>query len=251
GGIESVTLSVTEGTLTVTAGTSGAVVGGSGSNTVTVTGTLAQINALLSTDGSSTVSYIDATDTPSASATLTLSINDNGNSGGAALSGSDTAIINIGSTNDAPVATITPATYVASEQVSLNLKNSMSVSDVDSLGGTESVTLSVTEGTLTVTAGTSGAVVGGSGSNTVTVTGTLAQINALLSTDGSSTVSYIDATDTPSASATLTLSINDNGNSGGAALSGSDTAIINIGSTNDAPVATITPTTYSATEQGT
>ena len=112
----------------------------------------------------------------------------------------------------------------------------MSVSDVDGFGGTETVTLSVSEGTLTVTAGTSGAVVGGSGSNTVTVTGTLAQINALLNTDGSSTVSYIDATDTPSASATLTLSINDNGNSGGAALSGSDTAIINIGSVNDAPV---------------
>jgi hypothetical protein len=161
----------------------------------------------------------------------------------------DTAHLAVTSINDAPVATITPASYVASEQVSLNLKNSMSVSDVDSLGGTESVTLSVTEGTLTVTAGTSGAVVGGSGSNTVTVTGTLAQINALLNTDGSSTVSYIDATDTPSTSATLTLSINDNGNSGGAALSGSDTAIINIGSTNDAPVATITPPAYSATEQ--
>ena len=225
------------------------MVGGNGSNTVTVTGTLAQINALLSTDGSSTVSYIDATDTPSASATLTLLINDNGNSGGAALTGSDTAIINIGSVNDAPVATITPPTYSATEQTSLNLKNSMSVSDVDSLGGVETVTLSVTEGTLTVTAGTSGAVVGGNGSNTVTVTGTLAQINALLNTDGSSTVSYIDATDTPSASATLTLSVNDNGHSGGAALSGSDTAIINIGSVNDAPVATITPASYAATEQ--
>ena len=128
---------MTEGTLTVTAGTSGAVVSGSGTNTVTVTGTLAQINALLNTDGTSTVSYIDATDTPSASATLTLLINDNGLSGGAALTGSDTAIINIGSVNDAPVATITPTTYSATEQVSLNLKNSMSVSDVDSLGGVE------------------------------------------------------------------------------------------------------------------
>ena len=83
------------------------------------------------------------------------------------------------------MATITPPTYSATEQTSLNLKSSMSVSDVDSLGGIETVTLSVTEGTLTVTAGTSGAVVGGSGSNTVTVTGTLAQINALLNTDGS------------------------------------------------------------------
>ena len=37
------------------------------------------------------------------------------------------------------------------------------MSDVDGLGGIETVTLSVTEGTLTVTAGTSGATVGGSG----------------------------------------------------------------------------------------
>src|SRR5256885_14906747 len=126
----------------------------------------------------------------------------------------------------------------------------MSVADVDSLGGIESVTLSVTEGTLAVTAGTSGAVVGGSGTSTVTVTGTLAQINALLNTDGTSTVSYIDATDTPSESAKLTLSINDNGNSGGAALTGSDTAIINIGAVKDAPAATITPAGHSATEHG-
>src|SRR5207302_1065560 len=199
--------------------------------------------------GTSTVSYVDATDTPSESAKLTLSINDNGNSGGAALTGSDTAIIYIASVNDAPVATIAPASYSATEQVSLDLKGSMSVADVDSLGGIESVTLSVSEGTLAVTAGTSGAVVGGSGTSTVTVTGTLAQINALLNTDGTSTVSYIDATDTPSESAKLTLSINDNGNSGGAALTGSDTAIINIAPVNDAPVATITPASYSATEQ--
>src|SRR5207244_113862 len=220
-----------------------------GSSLVTITGTLAQINALLNTDASSTVSYSDNTDTPAASATLTLSINDNGHSGGAALTGSDTATINITAVNDAPVATITPTTYPATEQTSLDLKNSMSVSDADSLGLSETVTLSVTEGTLTVTAGTSGATVLNSGSSLVTITGTLAQINALLNTDASSTVSYSDNTDTPAASATLTLSINDNGHSGGAALTGSDTATINITAVNDAPVATITPTTYPATEQ--
>ena len=41
---------------------------------MTITGTVAQINALLNTDGTSTVSYIDNTDTPAASATLTLSM---------------------------------------------------------------------------------------------------------------------------------------------------------------------------------
>src|SRR5439155_984203 len=224
------TLSVTEGTLTVTAGTSGATVLNSGSSSVSITGTLAQINALLNTDATSTVSYSDNTDTPAASTTLTLSVNDNGNSGsGGALTGSDTATINIAAVNDAPVATITPTSYSATEQTSLDLKNSMSVSDVDSLGGVETVTLSVTEGTLTVAAGTSGATVLNSGSSSVSITGTLAQINALLNTDATSTVSYSDNTDTPAASTTLTLSVNDNGNSGsGGALTGSDPATNNI-----------------------
>ena len=124
------------------------------------------------------------------------------------------------------------------------------MSDVDSLGGPETVTLTVTEGTLTVAAGNSGAGVSGSGTPSVTITGTIAQINALLNTDGTSTVSYIDNTDTPAASATLTLSINDNGNTGtGGPLTGSDTATINLTAVDDAPVATITPPTYSATEQ--
>ena len=216
GGVETATLAVTEGTLTVTAGTSGAVVSGNGTNTVTVTGTLAQINALLNTDATSAVSYIDATDTPSASATLTLSISDNGLGGGAALTASDTAIINIGSVNDAPVAMITPTSYSVTEQVSLNLKN-------EHVGERRRQPRRGRDRDAGGDRGHAdgggrhqrGGELAGSGTNSVTVTGTLAQINALLNTDSTSTVSYIDATDTPSASATLTLSINDNGLGGG------------------------------------
>ena len=61
------------------------------------------------------------------------------------------------------------------------------------------VTLAVTEGTLTVTAGTSGAVVTNCGTSSVTITGTVAQVNALLNTNATSTVTYVDNTDTPSA----------------------------------------------------
>ena len=246
----SVTLSVTEGALNVAAGTSGAVVSNSGTSSVTITGTVAQINALLSTNATSTVSYIDNTDAPGASATLTLNVNDNGNTGGGALQSSDTATINISAVNDAPVATITPTSYSATEQTSLNLKNTgLSISDVDAGSSSVSVTLSVTEGALNVAAGIGGATVSNSGTSSVTITGTVAQINALLSTDANSTVSYIDNTDAPGGSATLTLNVNDNGNSGGGSLQSSYTATISIAAVNDAPVATITPTSYSATEQ--
>jgi hypothetical protein len=61
-------------------------------------------------------------------------------------------------TNIAPVATITPASYSATEQTVLDLKNNgLSVSDADGGSGTETVTLSVSEGSLAVTPGTSGA----------------------------------------------------------------------------------------------
>jgi hypothetical protein len=242
GASETATLSVGEGTLNMTAGGSGAAVSNSGTSSVTINGTLAQINALLNTDGSSTVSYVDNTDTPSASTTLTLQINDNGNTGtGGPLTGSDTAQVNITAVNDAPTATITPASYTATEQVSLSLKNNgLAVSDPDGLAGSETVTLSVGEGTLNVTAGGSGAGVSGSGTGSVTLTGTVAQLNALLNTNGTSTVGYVDNTDTPSAGTTLTLQINDGGNTGtGGALTGSDTAQVNITAVDDPPVNTV------------
>ena len=137
------------------------------------------------------------------SSTLTLTVHDNGNTGtGGDLVSVATSTINITAVNDAPVATITPVSYAATEQTSLTLKGTgLSISDVDAGSGSMSVTLAVTEGTLNVTAGTSGATVSGSGTSSVTLTGTVAQINNLLSSNATSTVNYVDNTDTPSASA--------------------------------------------------
>ena len=134
--------------------------------------------------------------------TLTLTVHDNGNTGtGGDLVSVATSTINITAVNDAPVATITPVSYAATEQTSLTLKGTgLSISDVDAGSGSMSVTLAVTEGTLNVAAGTSGAVVTNSGTSSVTITGTVAQINALLTSNATSTVSYVDNTDTPSAS---------------------------------------------------
>ena len=137
------------------------------------------------------------------SSTLTLTVHDNGNTGtGGDLVSVATSTINITAVNDAPVATITPVSYAATEQTSLTLKGTgLSIIDVDAGSGSMSVTLAVTEGTLNVTAGTSGATVSGSGTSSVTLTGTVAQINNLLSSNATSTVNYVDNTDTPSASA--------------------------------------------------
>ena len=112
---------------------------------------------------------------PPASDTLTLSVNDGGNSGsGGAQSDSDSATINIGAVNDAPTASIAAGSYSATEQTSLTLQGTgLSIGDVDAGGASVTATLSVVSGTLTVNAGTTGAAVSGSGSNSVTLTGTL------------------------------------------------------------------------------
>jgi hypothetical protein len=240
GASETVTLSASEGTLTLVAGTSGAVIdSGNGTGSVTFHGTIAQINALLNTDATSSVSYVDNSDNPAASALLTLSIDDDGNTGtGGPLTASATSTVDITAVNDAPVALIATNPYHVAPNTVLDLKHSgMSVSDVDGNNGAETVILSVTEGTLTLAAGTSGAVIdSGNGTGSVTFHGTIAQLDALLNTDGTSAVSYIDTSAHPAASVQLSLSINDGGHTGTPGpLTDTAISVITDGFANSAP----------------
>ncbi|MBL8829429.1 MAG: cadherin domain-containing protein, partial [Planctomycetaceae bacterium] len=249
-----VTLSVGTGTLTVAAGTTGVTVSGSGSSSVSLTGTIAQINDLLAGNNAGTIDYVLNSDTPAASTVLTLAVNDQGNTGsGGALTANDTATINITALNDAPTATITPTTYSVNEQATLTLHGTgLSIADLDAASSTVRATLSVVSGTISAAAGSTGVTVSGSGTNTVTLTGTLTQINNLLAGNLSSTLTYTLNSNTPPGSDALTLTANDQGNTGsGGALTASDTATINITALNDAPTATITPTTYAVNEQAT
>ena len=154
----------------------------------------------------------------------------------------ETATVNltVNAVNDAPISTIAPISYNATEQTSLALQGTgLSIADVEAVNTSSSVqaTISVIYGTLTATEGSSGAIVSGSGSATVTLTGTLAQINDLLA--GSGTLVYIINNDAPPVSDTLTLTANDQGNSGtGGVLTGFDAATIDIAAVNDAPVIT-------------
>ncbi|MGQ0598680.1 tandem-95 repeat protein, partial [Aquabacterium sp.] len=224
------TLSVTSGTLTVSAGTTGVSVSGSTTSTITLTGTLTQINNLLAGNGGATLSYIINSDAPPASDTLTLLASDLGNTGsGGTLTSSDTAVINITAVNDAPTVAITAPSYTVVEAQSVLLHNTgLSVADPDGNSTSVQVTLSADIGTITIAAGTTGVTVGNSGTGSVTLTGTVSQINNLLLGNGGATIGYINNSGTPTASATLTLAIDDLGNTGGGNLTASANVAINV-----------------------
>ncbi|MFK8081655.1 MAG: Ig-like domain-containing protein [Granulosicoccus sp.] len=243
------TLSVDEGILTVVVGSTGAVISsGDGTDSVVVTGTVAQVNNLLTGVGSSTITYVDNSNTPSATATISVTVNDGGNTGsGVDEEHSASQTINVKAVNDAPVVVGPGSAYAVNEQTDLAIHNTgFSVTDVDSDTGTVTATLAVDEGILTVTVGSSGAAIAsGDATGSVVVTGTVAQVNNLLTGVGSSTITYVNNSNTPSATATISVTVNDGGNTG-AGANGEDSAsqTINVTAINDAP-------TFGATLDGT
>ncbi len=115
------------------------------------------------------------------------------------------ATVTVGAVNDAPVNAL-PAAIGTNEDTSVAIVG-LSISDVDAAGGSLTVTLAVNNGTLIVSGG--GAAISGSSSSSVQLTGTVAQINATLS----SSVTFVP---TPNlhGSSTLTMTTSDNGNVG-------------------------------------
>ncbi|EHS53634.1 outer membrane adhesin like protein, partial [Rhizobium sp. PDO1-076] len=117
-------------------------------------------------------------------ASIQFAVKDNG---GTANGGQDTdqtpntLTINVTAVNDAPTAVISNVAYSATEQSALALHGpGLSVGDIDVGTNPMTVTLSVGYGKLTVTSGNSGVVVSNNNSSSVTLTGTSAQINALM-----------------------------------------------------------------------
>ncbi|MCQ4346918.1 Ig-like domain-containing protein, partial [Pseudomonas stutzeri] len=132
--------------------------------------------------------------------------------------------------NDAPVNSL-PANYSMNEDTTLRLSG-LSVADVDAGDGVISVTLSVSRGTLAATTA-NGVTLSGSGSSSVVLSGTLADINAYLA-DAATQPVYTPLLD-DSGTVTLTMTSNDQGNSGpGGALSDTDSIDIVIAPVADA-----------------
>src|SRR6185312_9644255 len=236
-----VTLAATNGVLTL-AGTSGLTVSGNGTGTVTVTGTLANINTALNG------LVFQPTGNFNGSANLTVTTSDLGNTGsGGAQTDIDTVAITVNAVNDAPVNAV-PAAQTMNEDGTLTFSsangNAISIADVDAGSGNVQVTLAVTNGVLTL-AGISGLTVSGNGTGTVTVTGTLANINTALNG------LVFAPTGNFNGSANLTVTTNDQGNTGsGGAQTDIDTVAITVNAINDAPVNTV-PGAQSMSEDGT
>ncbi|MDI1361146.1 Ig-like domain-containing protein [Methylotenera sp.] len=141
------------------------------------------------------------------------------------------AVITITAVDDAPVNTL-PATFTTNEDTSVKLVG-LSIADVDAGGNNVTVTLSVPTGILTAaTAG--GVTITGSGTGSLQLTGTVANINAYLATVANQPT-YVPVADA-NGNVTLTMTTNDNGNTGtGGPLSDVDTSTITITAVNDAP----------------
>ncbi|MBK5009826.1 DUF4347 domain-containing protein, partial [Pseudomonas sp. S60] len=216
-----VTLSVASGGLSA-ADADGVTVGGT-ATAMTLSGSLANINQFIANN------RLVFTPAANASGDVTLTINVNTNSVADATTSMTLQVVAV---NDAPVVTV-PASITVTEDVP-GYVTGISFSDVDAGNGNVTATFSVVRGTLTAAA-TSGVMVGGAGTGVLTLTGTLADLNALLA---SNNLSYRTAQD-DTQSVTLTVTLNDNGNTGGPALSDSKALTINVDAVNDAPVNSI------------
>ncbi len=138
----------------------------------------------------------------------------------------------VNAVNDAPVNTL-PGSFAGREDTDLQLTG-IAISDVDADNGTMTVTLGVNAGSLIAFSG-GNVVASGTGTANITLTGTLADINAYLA--GPTAPTYRPVTDS-NAAVTLTMTTDDGGNSGaGGALTATSVATILIDPVNDAPVA--------------
>ncbi|MFM5259604.1 retention module-containing protein [Aeromonas veronii] len=223
-----VTLSVEHGTLTLPAG-SGVTVVGNGTGSLVLTGTLADLNALLSGG----VTYQGNSDFYGNDA-LTMVTNDQGNTGsGGALSDTDVLPIEVQPVNDAPVNQL-PGSMTVKEDGSLSLSG-VSVKDVDAGSAPVSMVLRVEHGVLTLLGATGAVMVQGAGTSEITLVGSLADLNQLLA----SNLHYEPAKDFWGED-TLTVTTSDQGNSGaGGSLSDTDQVTINVTPEPDMPGLTV------------
>ncbi len=235
-----VTLSVTNGAIHVASGVAGGLqlagITGNDSGTVTLNGTMDEINATMADAAGiqyqSTLNY-------NGSDTLTITTSDLGATGSPGpLTDTDSIAVTVSPVNDAPVNTV-PLSAAATSNLPTTISG-ISITDVDAGTSDIQVTLTVAQGTLHVSdavgGGLGAAAISGNDSVSVVLTGALAQINATLAdANGAQYLSALDYTGPD----TLTVATDDLGATGsGGAKTDSDPIAITVeaGVVNVAPV---------------
>jgi FG-GAP-like repeat len=155
----------------------GATVSRSGTNNLTISGTLAQVNAALAT-----LSYLSAF-----VGGENVSVTTSDNSDGAVTATQFISVTINPPPDDAPSESV-PGSVTVTQRVSKAISG-VSIADADAVsrGETFKVTLSDTFGQLSAS-NSGGAAVSGSGTNNLTIAGTVAQVDAALGT-----LSYLSA----------------------------------------------------------
>ncbi len=214
-------------------GITGTWTAGTGTLSLSGSATLAQYEAALRS-----ITYTNTSDNPSTlTRTVSFTVND-----GDVNSNTLTRDITVSSVNDDPTnAGSLPSDITVTEDVSSNVDlSAINLSDVDHSGGNLTVTLSTsTGGNLSASSG-GGVTVGGSGTGSLTLTGTLASLNTFL--DTASNVQYLHSTANLNGNDadTINVVVNDNGNtgSGGGTNQNLGTVNVDITAVNDEQVLT-------------
>ncbi len=228
-----VTLTATAGTFVATTG-GGVTVGGSDTGTLTLAGTVANINTYL--DTASNVQYTGAANANGNDAAMfTIQAND-----GTVNPTLGTVNLDITAVNDAPTASGIPSDITVVEDTASNIDlSAVTFADLD--GNSLTVTLTATAGTFAATTG-GGVTIGGSGTGTLTLVGTAANINTYL--DTASNVQYTSATNANgNDAATFTIQAND-----GTVNPTLSTVNLDITAVNDAPTASGIPSDITVVE---
>jgi hypothetical protein len=236
------TLAVNIGTIASIDGngvTAGVTVAGSGTASMTLQGSTANLNTYL--NDTSKILYTTPLNGTSP-ATLTVTPNDGTENGTA-----DTVTINVAAVNDDPTASGVPTDLTVTEDTQGNVDLSLvALADVDSANIT--LTLAASAGTFATPA--DGAGVGGGvtenlvNSTTITLLGAPSDINTYL--DTASNIQYTAASNANGNDvATISLSVNDGDGSGNV---GVGTVNVDVTAVNDAPAVATLPAAVTVTE---
>ncbi|MEN2980600.1 DUF4347 domain-containing protein, partial [Tistrella arctica] len=223
---------LTEGEALVVSGTTIGTVVTNSAGTLVLSLNAAATRALVN-EALRQVAYANGSDTPPATVDLVWTVDD-GNSGaqgtGGSATGTMTSAIAITAVNDVPAITVPGGGTLSVVEDTETPITGISFSDADAGSATVEVEFAVDYGVLSATSG-SGVTVTATDSQTIVLSGSIADINTFIA---NGEVTYqTDPDDTGDVN--LTVTIDDLGNTGPAPETASEVIVITVDPVNDAP----------------